>query len=169
MTGDKIMFFILATSIVVFSVASVVDRRILRAAIYLLFVLVSIAGLFYMMGFQFLAAIQLMLYAGGIVVLIIFSILLTSQINSRLDRPRIGHVIPGVIMALTGITLCGATILQFAFTPSAKEALIVDMRTIGLQLMNTSLQGYALPFEVISILLLAVLVGTIFIARKSNV
>jgi NADH-quinone oxidoreductase subunit J len=169
MTGDKIMFFILATSIVVFSVASVVDRRVLRAAIYLLFVLVSIAGLFYMMGFEFLAAIQLMLYAGGIVVLIIFSILLTSQINGRLERPKIGHVIPGIVMAVAGIVLCGVTFLQFAFTPSAKEAIVVNMRTIGLQLMNTSLQGYALPFEVISILLLAALVGTIFIARKSNV
>ena len=69
MTGPKIIFFILAASIVVFSLLSVLDRRILRAAIYLLFVLVALAGLFYMMNFQFLAAVQLILYAGGIVVM----------------------------------------------------------------------------------------------------
>jgi NADH-quinone oxidoreductase subunit J len=169
MTGEKIIFFILATSIVVFSIASVVDRRILRAAIYLLFVLVAIAGLFYMMGFQFLAAIQLILYAGGIVVLIIFSILLTSQINSKLEKPKTSHLLSGIIMALSGIGLSSYTILKFAFKPSAEKAVDVNMRSIGLQLMNTTEQGYALPFEVISILLLAALVGTIFIARKSNV
>lgn len=169
MTGEKIIFIILATSIVVFSIASVLDRRILRAAIYLLFVLVSIAGLFYMMGFQFLASIQLILYAGGIVVLIIFSILLTSQINSRLQKPKVLHLISGIVMAVGGIGLSAFTILRFSFVPNGKSWVDPDMRTIGLQLMNVSEQGYALPFEVISILLLAALVGTIFIARKSSV
>jgi NADH-quinone oxidoreductase subunit J len=169
MSGEKIMFFILATSVIVFGIASVIDRRILRAAIYLLFVLVAIAGLFYMMGFEFLAAIQLILYAGGIVVLIIFSILLTSQINARLERPKTSHLLSGIVMAVAGIGLSVFTVLNFVFKPSSSAPITADMRTIGLQLMNTTEQGYALPFEVISILLLAALVGTIFIARKSNI
>ncbi len=168
MTGPKIIFFILATAIVVFSIASVVDRRILRAAIYLLFVLVAVAGLFYMMNFQFLAAVQLMLYAGGIVVLIIFSILLTSQINSKLEKPKLSHLIPGLITAAGGIALATVTLLQFSFAPTTLEAIVPDMRAIGLQLMDTGEYGYALPFEVISVLLLAALVGTIYIARKSR-
>lgn len=166
MTGPKIIFFILAISIVVFSILSVLDRRILRAAIYLLFVLVAIAGLFYMMNFQFLAAVQLMLYAGGIVVLIIFSILLTSQINSKLDSPRRSHVLSGLITATGGIALSVVSVLQFVFKPSELAPVGTDMRTIGLQLLDTGEFGYALPFEVISILLLTGLVGTIFIARK---
>lgn len=166
MSGPKIIFFILAASILVFSILSILDRRILRAAIYLLFVLVAIAGLFYMMNFQFLAAVQLMLYAGGIVVLIIFSILLTSQINSKLDRPKISHVVSGLITAMGGIALSVVTILPFNFIPTNATPLPVNMRTIGLQLLDVGEFGYALPFEVISILLLAALVGTIFIARK---
>ena len=169
MTGEKIIFFILASAIVVFSIASVVDRRILRAAIYLLFVLIAVAGLFYQMNFEFLAAIQLILYAGGIVVLIIFSILLTSQINSKLDKPKMLHLFSGIITAVIGIILSLFTLLQFSFKPSSLAAIIPDMRTIGLQLLGTSENGYALPFEVISILLLAILVGTIYIARKSKV
>ena len=169
MTGPKIIFFILAASIVVFSILSVFDRRILRAAIYLLFVMVAIAGLFYMMNFQFLAAVQLILYAGGIVVLIIFSILLTSQINSKLDAPRRSHLISGLITAAGGIALSIATVIPFVFKPTTSEAVGTDMRTIGRQLLDTGEYGYALPFEVISILLLAALVGTIFIARKSKV
>lgn len=168
MTGPKIIFFILASVIVVFSILSIASRKILRAAIFLLFVLVAIAGLFYMMNFQFLAAVQLILYAGGIVVLIIFSILLTSQINSKLDPPKGSHLLSGAVTAIGGIVLATITILQFVFKPTQANAIGTDMRTIGLQLMDTNEHGYALPFEVISILLLAALVGSIFIARKNQ-
>src|SRR6188474_3775541 len=137
MTGPKIIFFILAAAIVVFSILSIFSRRILRAAIYLLFVLVATAGLYYMMNFQFLAAVQLMLYAGGIVVLIIFSILLTSQIDSKLQAPKGSHLLAGGITAIAGIALSAITILQFTFKPSKETAVGTGMRTIGLQLMNT--------------------------------
>jgi NADH-quinone oxidoreductase subunit J len=169
MTGATIMFYILSLSIVVFSIASILDRRILRAAIYLLFVLVAIAGLFYQLGFEFLAAIQLILYAGGIVVLIIFSILLTSQISSRLERPKMSHVLAGLATAAVGIVFTVIMVIDFNFAKHRSMAIVADMRTIGLQLMDTGEHGYALPFEVISILLLTALVGTIYIARKSNV
>ena len=168
MTGPTIIFFILAATIVVFSILSVLDRRILRAAIYLLFVLVAMAGLFFMMNFQFLAAVQLILYAGGIVVLIIFSILLTSQINSRLEKPKTSHLFSGILTAVGGIVLSAITLLQFAFKPNGATAIESTMRTIGLQLMGTGDNGYALPFEVISVLLLAALVGTVYVARKSQ-
>ncbi len=168
MTGPRIIFFILAATIVVFSILSVTSRKILRAAIYLLFVLVAMAGLYYMMNFAFLAAVQLILYAGGIVVLIIFSILLTSQINSKLDPPKRSHLLSGALTAIGGIALSAFTILQFAFKPSTAAPIGTDMRTIGLALMGTGDNGYALPFEVISILLLAALVGSIFIALKNR-
>jgi NADH-quinone oxidoreductase subunit J len=168
MSGPKIIFFVLAAAIVVFSILSITSRRILRAAIFLLFVLVAMSGLYYMMNFQFLAAVQLILYAGGIVVLIIFSILLTSQINSMLESPKKSHLLSGAVTAIGGIILSTMTILQFAFKPAGEGAVGTDMRTIGLQLLDTDIHGYALPFEVISILLLAALVGSIFIAQKDK-
>lgn len=168
MTGPKILFYLLASSIIIFSFLCVFDRRILRAAIFLLFVMVAISGLFYMMNYQFLAAVQLVLYAGGIVVLIIFSILLTSQINSKLERARISHLIPGLMIAIIGIGISTFTIWNFVFKPTDLATIDVNMRTIGKQLLDTKIHGYALPFEVISILLLSVLVGTIFIAKKSR-
>lgn len=168
MTGPKIIFFILSAAIVVFSILSISSRRILRAAIFLLFVLVAMAGLYYMMNFQFLAAVQLILYAGGIVVLIIFSILLTSQIDSKLDLPKKGHLLSGAITAIGGIVLSAMTILQFTFKPALLAPVDTDMRSIGLQLLDTGVHGYALPFEVISVLLLAALVGSIFIAQKNK-
>ena len=168
MTGPKIIFFVLAATIIVFSILSISSRKILRSAIFLLFVLVAMAGLYYMMNFQFLAAVQLMLYAGGIVVLIIFSILLTSQIDSKLSNPKQSHLLAGAVTAVGGIVLASVTILQYVFKPGVEPTEGTDMRTIGLYLMDTQVHGYALPFEVISILLLAALVGSIFIAQKKN-
>jgi len=169
MSGPQIIFFILAATITVFSILAITSRVILRAAIYLLIVLVAMAGLYYMMNFQFLAAVQLMLYAGGIVVLIIFSILLTSQINSKLDPPKMSHLLAGVVTAVGGTAFMSAIILHFAFSPTTRPAIGTDMHTIGRMLMDTKEFGYALPFEVISVLLLAALVGSIFIARKDKI
>lgn len=81
--NSEILFFLLSGMIVVFSILTVTSRRILRSAVYLLFVLVSTAGLYFMLNYNFLAAVQLTVYAGGIIVLIIFSILLTSHISER--------------------------------------------------------------------------------------
>ena len=73
---EKFVFYILAAMVFVFSILTVTSRKILRAAVYLLFVLLATAGLFFMLNFNFLAAVQLTVYAGGIVVLIIFSVIL---------------------------------------------------------------------------------------------
>jgi NADH-quinone oxidoreductase subunit J len=151
---------------VVFSILTVTSRRILRAATFLLFVLVSTAGLYFMLKFTFLAAIQLTLYAGGIVVLIIFSILLTSQIGAKLEFPGLSKRIWAFVAAASGAILCIITILQYNFpmAPAPKESThIID---IGNALISTEKYGYALPFEVISVLLLAAMIGSIIIAKK---
>jgi len=85
---NEVMFYLIAAMILIFSVLTVTSRRILRAAVYLLFVLISTAGLYFMMNYNFLAAVQLTVYAGGIVVLIIFSILLTSHLVNGPQWPQ---------------------------------------------------------------------------------
>ncbi len=160
------MFFVFAAIIVVFSILTVTSRRILRAATFLLFVLVSTAGLYFMLKFNFLAAIQLTLYAGGIVVLIIFSILLTSQIAAKLEQPAVTKKIFAALAAVIGASLCIHTILMYNFIPSASPSVGTNIDTIGQALISTGKYGYALPFEVISILLLAAMVGSIVVAKK---
>ena len=75
---QEAVFYILAATIVVFSVMTVTTRRILRSATYLLFVLFATAGIYFQLNYSFLGAVQLMIYAGGIIILYVFSILLTS-------------------------------------------------------------------------------------------
>jgi NADH-quinone oxidoreductase subunit J len=166
MTSNQFMFFLFSAIIVVFSILTVTSRRILRAATFLLFVLVSTAGLYFMLRFNFLAAIQLTLYAGGIVVLIIFSILLTSQVGAKLEFPALSKRIFALLAAVSGAILCIVTILQFNFTMAPVPMESTKIMDIGNSLISTGKYGYALPFEVISILLLAAMIGSIVIAKK---
>ena len=166
MTSNQLMFIIFAFIIIVFSILTVTTRRILRAAIFLLFVLVSTAGLYFMLNYQFLAAVQLTVYAGGIVVLIIFSILLTSHINQKFETISWDKSLYSAIATIAGAILCITTILNFPFAATSAPEKTVDMKLIGGQLLSTGINGYALPFELISVLLIAAMIASIVIAKK---
>ena len=166
MASNQIMFILFSAMIVVFSVLTVTSRKILRAAVFLLFVLVSTSGLYFLLNYQFLAAVQLTLYAGGIVVLIIFSILLTSHISQKFESSGWKKNIFSALAAITGAILSIITILDYKFSATTEAANGVDMKLIGKSLLSVDYDGYALPFEVISVLLLAAMVAAIVIAKK---
>ncbi|WP_106832124.1 NADH-quinone oxidoreductase subunit J family protein [Parabacteroides pacaensis] len=166
-TLHQIVFFAVALFISVFSVLTVTTGRILRAATYLLFVLFGTAAIYFSLGYTFLGAVQLMIYAGGIVVLYVFSILLTNSdksINLKIKRTRFWAVL---VTVLAGAALVSFITFTHTFThslvPSGRE---LGMKVIGNTLMGTGKYQYILPFEVISVLLLACIIGGILIARK---
>ncbi len=103
---ETIIFYIISVIILVFSVLTVTTNKILRAAVYLLFTLVATAAFYFMMEYEFLAAVQLTVYAGGIVVLIIFSILLTHQINLNLEK-----IYPAKALIAGGSALIGLAVI----------------------------------------------------------
>lgn len=162
------MFYLFSGIILICSLLTITTRRILRAAVYLLCVLLSTAGLYFMLKYQFMAAVQLTLYAGGIVVLIIFSILLTSHITHRFKHPDLVKLIMGVSVALVGAGMVIATLLSHQFVATNAPEINSDMTTIGTQLLSTEKNGYVLPFELISILLLASMIAAIVIAKKEK-
>lgn len=168
MTANQLMFILFASMIIVFSVLTVTSHKILRAAVYLLFVLVSTSGLYFMLNYQFLAAVQLTLYAGGIVVLIIFSILLTSHISQKFESLGWKKNIFSAIASIAGAILSIITILDYKFSATSEAAKEVDMRLIGKSLLSVEYDGYILPFEVISVLLLAAMIGAIVVAKKAG-
>src|SRR5512133_3290976 len=102
MEANQIMFLLFAAVIIVFSILTVTCRKILRAAVYLLFVLVSTSGIYFMLNYHFLAAVQLTLYAGGIVVLIIFSILLTSHISQKFEPVGLMKTVFSAVASIAG-------------------------------------------------------------------
>jgi len=168
MATNVLMFYLISSVIIIFAILSIVTRIILRAAVYLLFVLVATGGFYFMLQYEFLAAMQLALYAGGIVVMIIFSILLTHHIDHKFENPKLVNILLGGGIAIGGTVLSIPVILSFPFKANEAMALNVDMREVGMQLLSTDKNGYALPFEVISILLLAAMIAGIVIAKKGK-
>ncbi len=121
-----------------------------------------------MLNYQFLAGVQLTLYAGGIVVLIIFSILLTSHINQKFELTGWRKSLLSAIASAAGAILAITSILDFRFGATREAAMEVNMHSIGRNLLSLDYNGYILPFEVISILLIAAMVAAIVIAKKGG-
>lgn len=167
--GNLIVYCIIALSIIVFSVMSVTSGKILRAATYLLFTLFATAALYFQLGYEFLGAVQLAVYAGGIMVLFVFSILLTSKPGNNAERLTSKKKSLGILAAVAGALVCGFALVKY-FAANAQTLfntmIDVDMERIGHALMSTEKFGYLLPFEAISVLLLACIIGGITIARK---
>jgi NADH:ubiquinone oxidoreductase subunit 6 (chain J) len=166
-TLETIVFFVLAVFITVFSVMTVTTTRIVRSATYLLFVLFGTAGLYFLLGYTFLGSVQIMVYAGGIVVLYVFSILLTSGENDFAEKLKRSRFLAGLGATLVGAAVILVILLSHKFAPTTDiEPIELSIKTIGNTLLSTDKYGYVLPFEAISILLLACIIGGLLIARK---
>jgi NADH-quinone oxidoreductase subunit J len=179
MSASAVVFYILAVTILVSALLAVTSGKIFRSAIWLLFSLTGIAGLYFWLQVEFVAAVQIVVYVGGIVVLIIFSIFLTQQSGKDLPAPVRGRAIFAVLAACAGFVLTCAVLTGYSGltagsaggggvvgTGAAGSGVVGSVANIGSQLLSTSEHGYVLPFEVISILLLAAMVGCIVIAMK---
>ncbi len=161
---EQYIFYILAVIIIVFAIASVTSRKMLRSVIYLLFVLCGIAGIYFLIDYNFLAAIQLTVYAGGIIVLIIFSVILVHHIEMELELAKTSKKIITASACLLGIGLFLKTIYSFDFKV-VENFNSTTTSSIGEKLLSYEEGGFILPFEVISVLLLAAMVGAIIIAK----
>ena len=172
MNAELIIFLVLALCVAVLSVMTVTTKSIIRAATYLLFVLFGTAGFYFLMGYTFLGSVQVMVYAGGIIVLYVFSILLTSGAkDDKLSTLTKGKVAASLLSSLVGLGVVLFILLTHQFktaagitdTPSDN---LITIDTIGQFMLSTDKAGYLLPFEAVSVLLLACIIGGLVIARK---
>src|SRR5690242_4374617 len=124
MSGSTIIFYLLAALTLGCGIVAVTTRQIFRAAISLLFSLVGIAGLYFWMNYQFIAAVQIVVYVGGIVVLIIFSIFLTQQSGEKLPAQKIGRKIFSLLAVFCGFALTIVQIFQHSFSKTTASAAV---------------------------------------------
>jgi len=168
MNGSDIIFYLLAGLTLGCGLLSVTTRQIFRAAIYLLFTLIGIAGLYFWLDYQFIAAVQIVVYVGGIVVLIIFSIFLTQQAGEKLPKQRLDRKIFAALAVFCGFALTMLQVYQHEFFGSEGGGEAPTVANIGRRMLKVDDGGYALPFEVISMLLLAAMIGCIVIALREK-
>lgn len=167
MTAAQTIFYILSVFILGTAILSVTTRKIFRSAIWLLFSLIGVAGLYFWLEVEFIAAVQIVVYVGGIVVLIIFSIFLTQQSGKEMAKAPPRRTIAAVLAVLFGFAFTYMLIWQYGFAAGHTE-FVWSVAGIGTQMLETGQNGFALPFEVVSILLLAAMIGCIVIAIKTK-
>ncbi len=166
MSAGAIVFYILSAFILGTGLLAVTTKKIFRSAVWLLFSLIGIAGLYFWLEMEFIAAVQIIVYVGGIVVLIIFSIFLTQQSGKEMPRPPVLRTVFSVLAVLFGFAMTYFLIQQYTFTPSSQPAIEASVANIGKQMLDAEIAGYVLPLEVVSVLLLAAMIGCIVIAMK---
>lgn len=167
------MFVILAVLMVLSSIATVLTKSIVRAATYLFFVLLGTAGMYFLMGYTFLGAAQVIVYAGGIIVLYVFSILLTEGAKDQeIFKRKLKDASWGFVLSFVGfLTFIGVVLshewkAQILDAPSETANAQTTISAIGNSILSSGNGGYLLPFEAVSVLLLACIVGALLIARK---
>jgi len=170
---DKIvMFCILAVIIIGSAVLCVTTKRIMRAATFLLFVLFGVAGLYFLLGYTFLGAAQISVYAGGITMMYVFAIQLVSKrtLQGLIERFKGTRVGGGLLISVLGLVTVGLVLLKNQFVNNLVSGDIeeVPMEQIGQALLGAGKYQYVLPFEFISVFLLACIIGGVLIARKED-
>lgn len=168
MDSSAIIFYLISAFILGAGVLAVTTRKIFRSAIWLLFSLVGIAMLYFWMQVEFIAAVQIIVYVGGIVVLIIFSIFLTQQSGKEMPGPGIKRVWFSLLAAVFGLAFLYQLMARHGFATDTGKSFAPAVSDIGTQMLSTTEHGYILPFEVVSMLLLAAMVGCIVIAMKNK-
>ncbi|MDF1544650.1 MAG: NADH-quinone oxidoreductase subunit J [bacterium] len=159
----SIAFWLLAIVILTSGFMVVSLRNIFHCALNLIMCLFSVAGIFILLGAEFLAAAQVLIYVGAVAILMIFAIMLTSEISNRrivqtTENKSVALFI-SVIFALSSVFLIMGTKIWRMSDQALPEN---NTLTIGKYLMTE----YMLPFEVVSVLLLAAMIGAIVLARK---
>jgi NADH-quinone oxidoreductase subunit J len=164
MTAEFVVFVILATLIATASIGVVVSQAIVRSIVWLLLTLIGIAGLYFLLGAEFLGAAQLIVYVGGTMVLLIFGGMLTSGGPFHVLKTRFGDWFFGVLMTIGIFGLLALASLRLAAPGFSTPTAPLGVGEIGLAFLTTHL----LPFEIVSIHLLVVLIGAAYFARAKK-
>ncbi len=164
MTGTSFIFWIVALVTVASAATVVFSKNLIYSAVALLFTLSGVAGLYVFLWADFIAVTQILIYVGGILVLIIFGIMLTHRItNVRLSHSSIQQGVGGTIVLVIFLGLTSMILKAPWYRVTAVEPQ-ETVRQIGRLLMI----DYLLPFEVASVLLLAALIGAALLSRKMD-
>ena len=160
--GLDIAFWVLAAVIVVAALAVVTLRNVFRAAISLILCFVGVAGIYITLSADFLAVIQVLVYVGGISVLILLAIFLTRDVpeGSQSNRLRL----PAFLMASILLAIMVFSVMNTTFPVSSLKPVEQTTGALGQMILGDS--GYVLPLEIAGVLLLAAILGAIVMARE---
>lgn len=159
-----ILFYIFALLTIASAVFLVSTRNIMYSAVALFVTLFNVACLYILLRADFIAITQIMVYVGGILILLLFGIMMTHKITSVDIKTNNLNVIPSIIFTV-GIT---AIIIMIMLTTNWRKTAPMNNESTVSEIGRLLLSSYLLPFEVASIVLLIALIGSAMYARKSK-
>lgn len=178
----SVMFLVFAAIACLAAVAVVAADNVVRMALYLVVSLAATAGLFFLAGAEFVGAMQLMIYVGGTLVLLVFGVMLTAQAPFVSIKSEGGdRIVAGIVGAalLAALLLAGLAVPAWR-QPASMQAPPPAATPLGMALVGVRVDaaegpgvigprvGYLLPFEIVSVHLLVVLVGAAYLARAKR-
>ncbi len=161
MNAEALVFWVFAGVTVASAALVVLSRTLIYSAFALLFTFFGVAGLYVLLGADFLAATQLLVYVGGILVLLVFGVMLTHKIYDLDLRSQTSQLAPGLIVAI-GLFIVLTAVALKAEWAVVERAPAPTTKAIG----RLFLGEYLLPFEAASVLLLVALIGAAMIVRR---
>jgi NADH:ubiquinone oxidoreductase subunit 6 (subunit J) len=162
----QLIFAVIATIVVISAFFAVFSRSIVRAAFSLFFTLLGMAGLFFLLGADFLAVTQIVIYVGGIMILLVFGISLTHRSLARLKIDSMSNYLVGGAIGLGLFTLL-FVLIHFSFSGTSPSELAVPEPTTA-PIGQLLLTNYLLPFEFASITLLMALIAAAYLVRRKD-
>ena len=163
--GETLAFWSLAIVLVGSALAVVLSKNLFHSVLWLALALTGTAGVFLLLEAEFLAAVQLLLYAGGIVTIVVFAIVVTERLVGERISQTSRRITAGAVTSLAFIGLVVNTILRQPLPATATQPLPADLtRTVG----ESVLTRFVLPFELLAVLMLAAMLGAVYFARPED-
>ncbi len=162
--AEPIAFWSLAVVLVGSALAVVLSKNLFHSVLWLALALTGTAGVFLLLEAEFLAAVQLLLYAGGIVTIVVFAIVVTERLVGERITQTNRRIAAGAVTSLALIALVVNSILRQPLA-TARQPLTSDLtRTLG----ESVLTRFVLPFELLGVLMLAAMLGAVYFARPED-
>src|SRR5689334_12557873 len=133
---SSFFFYLFGALVLTFGVLTVTTKGLFRSAIYLLFTLTNVAALYFLLHYEFIAAVQIIVYVGGIVVLILFSLFLTQHAGVTLTFPPARQLIFSAVAALCGFSLVWWVLSHHSFPSTATIVADYQVPQIGKQMLS---------------------------------
>jgi len=162
--AETIGFWAVAVVLVGSALAVVLSKNLFHSVLWLALALTGTAGVFLLLDAEFLAAVQLLLYAGGIITIVVFAIVVTERLVGERITQTNRRITAGAVTSLALIALVVSAITRQPLA-TAREPLTTDLtRTIG----ESVLTRFVLPFELLGVLMLAAMLGAVYFARPED-
>ena len=164
MTIFDFAFYVFALTAVVSAGVLVFSRNLIYCAVGLLFTLASVAAIYVLLGADFLAATQILVYVGGILVLLLFGIMLSVKFTGIELRGGTVQMLPGLVVVGLLFVILARMIFRSQWNLQPLSEVMPTTKMIGQRFMT----DYLIPFELASVILLVALIGAAYMARKER-